>query len=106
MYLDWAAIAFVAVVLLVALWPALQAFRRNRYLLGATYAVAGLLIAIGLPMVVTNAWEAVHPDAEWSIAAPAWLTLGVSPVATLPLVLFGTWALNAVMGWNTRRAPS
>ena len=106
MYVEWAPLAFVAVVLILALGPSVRAISRNRRWLGAVYALVGPIVVIGLPLVVAKLWEAAHPDEEWSMSAPEWLTLSVSPITTVPLLLFGSWAVNAVAGWNVRQPAS
>lgn len=106
MSIDWSAAVFVVVILAIALWPAIRALSRNRRCLAAAYALAGLVVAFAVPVLVTNGWEAIHPDEEWSMAAPEWLVFVVSPFATLPTLLLGSWALNRAAGWNAPTPPT
>ena len=104
--IDLSAAVFVVAILAMALWPAIRALSRNRRRLAAAYALAGLVVVFALPVLVTNVWEASHPDEEWSMAAPYWLVFVVSPFATLPTLLLGSWALNAAAGCNAQTPPA
>jgi hypothetical protein len=101
--IDWSAAVTLAALALLVFWPALRALSRKRWWSALAYAVAGPVVVIGPQMLVVDWWEVSHPDQEWSMSAPVWLSIAVSPLATLSAWLIGSWAINAAAGWNAPR---
>jgi hypothetical protein len=98
--MDWYSFLGIALLTLPAFWAALRAMMRRRPWLALAKLVVGYLVIIELPTRLQLAWEASHPDQEWSMNAPQWLYFTCNPFVFAIAFLLFSWLVDRTMGWG------